>query len=164
MTIKSIISGDRSMNKKKIFSGLIDAFIVIAVLWSAYPYRVVSKNIISKNNYKYEYNQVDIYKVDNDEHIEIKEESDKFINAIDELRVKSVIVTKDIARDRLYDIEVIATYRNDDNITCTNEVFEISLYKNKIIGFKESPTHKEKFYRIQDEKFKSEDFINHFKK
>ncbi|HCW53587.1 MAG TPA: hypothetical protein DG753_07605 [Clostridium sp.] len=156
------------MNKKKLFYVVSIVFIVIFIGWSIFPYIFTSSNLISKNNYKYEYYEIDIYKLHSHEDaIGItKDESNRmngFIKAIDNLKVKRTTRPEDEFHNDIYDIDFTATYKGKDNILCTKEVFSITLYKDNVIGFREGSTGKQKFYKIQDDKFNIEDFINNFK-
>ena len=70
---------------------------------------------------------------------------------------------ENIFHDNIYDIEFIATYRGKSDILYTRKVFNITLYKDNVIGFGEGSINKEKFYKIQDNKFNIGEFINNYK-
>lgn len=119
------------------------------------PYIFSSSNLISKNNYNCEYVEAEVYDLNNAGDLATIKNTesgnvDKLIKVIDELSIKKT--TKPKERTTSY-ISFVATYKGDDNIVYTEDIFEISLYKNNVIGFKRKPQYKEIYYKIQNEDF-----------
>lgn len=153
------------MNKKKLLSLSIGVFMVIIIGWNLVPYVFTSSNIVSKMNSKYEYVQINIYNENNakDKSIIKGEQSDKiqdFINSLNELKVRRTTRPNDVED---YEVYFIASYKGDDDINHTKQVFTIDFYKNNIIGIEDNSSHKEIFYKIQENEFNAKDFLNKYK-
>lgn len=120
-----------------------------------FPYIFSSNNLISKNNYNCEYVEATLYYSYNERNSTIIKNNesakvDKLIKVIDELSIKKTTKPK----ERTYScISFVTTYKGDDNIIYTQDMFEISFYKNNVIGFKRKPQYKERYYKIQNEDF-----------
>ena len=143
------------MNKKKIIWGVVIVFVLAIIVWIDIQYLFPSKNFISKNNYDYTYRQVRVQDLDSSDYstrIDNTEDGkvDKLISIIDDLSFKKARRPKDWSD---YSLNFIGTYKEDEYITYTKEVFFISFYEDNVIGFREKPEYKEKYYKIQDKEF-----------
>jgi len=143
------------VNKKKIILGVVIFIVLAIIVWIDIPYLFPSKNLISKNNYDYTYIQVrvlDLDSLDYSTRIDNTEDGnvDKLISIIDDLSFKKARRPKDWSE---YSLNFIGTYKEDEYITYTTDVFFISFYEDNVIGFREKPVCKEKYYKIQDKGF-----------
>lgn len=143
------------MNKKKIILGIVISIVIAIIVWIDIPYLFPSKNLISKNNYDYTYRQVrvlDLDSLDSSTRIDNTEDGkvDKLISIIDDLSFKKARRPKDWSE---YSLNFIGIYKDDEYNTYAKEVFSIRFYEDNVIGFREKPEYKEKYYKIQDKKF-----------
>jgi hypothetical protein len=143
------------LNKKKIIWGIVIFSFLAIILWIMIPYLFPSKNLISKHNYDYIYRQAkvldfnsleDSIRIDNTESGKVN----KLISIIDELSLKKTRTPNDVSS---YFLSFIATYKEGELNTYTQEVFSITFYKDKVIGFIRKPQYKETYYKIQNEEF-----------
>ncbi len=153
------------MNKKKIIWGIVIFIFFAIIVWIDIPYIFPKNNLISKNNYDYAYKQVNAYDssytqeneidsdlidystwIDNTENGKV----DKLVSIIDELSYKKATRPKDSSKFRL---NFMASYDEDEYTTYIKDVFSITFYDDKVIGFREQDQYWEKYYKIQNKDF-----------
>jgi len=152
------------MNKKIIW-GISTFFILAIIVWIAIPFGFQSNNLISRNNFEYSYKKAMVRDLDNLENSIIDNTEagkvDKLISVIDELSLKKTWKPNDWSN---YSLSFTATYKEGETSTYTKEVFFISFYKDKVIGFKRKPQEKETYYKIQNEEFDIKKVIEELQK
>jgi len=157
--------GGLFVNKKKIIWGIVIFIFFAIIVWIDIPYIFPTNNLMSKTNYDYTYKQVRAYdytyileneidsdfldnfiRIDNNKDGEV----DKLVSIIDELSYKKARRPKDSSKFRL---NFMASYDEDEYTTYIKDVFSITFYDDKVIGFREQDQYWEKYYKIQNKDF-----------